>query len=299
MPLEITEKSNAISLTKKSVVGNISFKNVSFSYTENSIHLEARERNWNWKFTRSGEEINTNSIPKKIPTESRFALRNISFDIKPCEFVAVVGHSGAGKSTIASLLMRLYDVTEGQILIDGIDLRDLTLASITDIFGIVSQETLMFNDTIRENICINNKYSEEELINACKIANIHNHIVTQLPNGYDTLVGESGYALSGGEKQRISIARVVIRNAPIIIFDEATSSLDTISEKLIQTAMENVLASRTCIIIAHRLSTILRANKIIVLKESQIVEMGTHMELLTKGGDYAALYAAQLTTKNL
>jgi len=227
------------------------------------------------------------------------ALRNISFDIKPGEFVAVVGHSGAGKSTIASLLMRLYDVTEGQILIDGIDIRDLTLTSITDIFGIVSQETLMFNDTIKENICINNKYSDEEIINACKIANIHNHIVTQLPNGYNTLVGESGYALSGGEKQRISIARVVIRNAPIIIFDEATSSLDTISEKLIQTAMENLLASRTCIIIAHRLSTILRANKIIVLKEGQIVEMGTHEQLLSKGGDYTALYSAQITTKNL
>ena len=221
------------------------------------------------------------------------ALEDVSFIAQPGQLVALVGPSGAGKTTMTYLIPRLYDPTDGVIRIDGHDLRDVTLDSLSAAIGMVTQETYLFHDTIRTNlIYAKTDATQEEIESAARAANIHNFI-KDLPDGYDTIVGERGYRLSGGEKQRIALARVILKNPRILVLDEATSHLDSESEALIQEALKRVMAGRTSIVIAHRLSTILAADLILVIDRGKIVERGTHEALLATGGLYSQLYETQ------
>jgi ATP-binding cassette subfamily B protein len=223
------------------------------------------------------------------------ALENISFRVEPGQLVALVGPSGAGKTTLTYLIPRLYDPTSGHILIDGHDLRDVTLDSLSTQIGMVTQETHMYHDTIRTNLLYAKLDATlDELHSACKAANIHDFI-KDLHEGYDTVVGERGYRLSGGEKQRIALARVILKDPCVLVLDEATSHLDSESEALIQEALKRVMAGRTSIVIAHRLSTILAADLILVMDRGKIIERGTHHELLARGGLYASLYHTQFS----
>ena len=221
-------------------------------------------------------------------------LNNVSFELKPGSSVAIVGPSGAGKSTIINLIPRLYDVTGGRIRLDGVDIRKLDLAFLRQHIGVVTQDTYLFNGTIRENLLYAKPdATQAEIEQACREANIH-AFISGLPKGYDTVVGNRGMKLSGGEKQRLSIARIILRKPGLIIFDEATSSLDAISEHAIQEAIEPILAKSTSLIIAHRLSTILSADEILVLEKGKIVERGDHETLVKKGGIYTMLYNTQM-----
>jgi ATP-binding cassette subfamily B protein len=225
--------------------------------------------------------------------ERRWALRGLSFEAKPGQLIALVGPSGAGKTTITYLLPRLYDPVQGAIYMDGVDLRDYALETLAGQIGMVTQETYLFNDTIRANLLYaRDGATDAEMIAACRAANIHD-FVAGLPEGYDTVVGNRGYRLSGGEKQRIAIARVILKDPRILVLDEATSSLDSQSEALIQEALERIMQGRTSLVIAHRLSTILAADVILVLEKGRLVERGTHGELLASGGLYANLYETQ------
>ena len=221
------------------------------------------------------------------------ALQHISFKIAPGQLVALVGPSGAGKTTLTYLIPRLYDPDSGVIRLDGHDLRTLRLDDLSRHIGMVTQETYLFHDTIRTNLLYARPdASQADLESACRAANIHDFIAG-LPQGYDTIVGERGYRLSGGEKQRIALARVILKDPRILVLDEATSSLDSQSEALIQEALARVQRGRTSIVIAHRLSTILAADLILVLDRGEIVERGTHAELLALGGLYHELYQTQ------
>ncbi|MGB9663481.1 MAG: ABC transporter ATP-binding protein [Ignavibacteria bacterium] len=224
----------------------------------------------------------------------RYILKDISFEVKRGEIAALVGPSGAGKTTLVDLIPRFYDVTEGAIYIDGIDIRDYDLKSLRNHIGIVTQDPILFNDTIRNNISYGMDEAEfEEIVNAAKAANAHDFIMA-LPNGYDTIIGERGLKLSGGQRQRISIARALLKNPPIMILDEATSALDSESEILVQGAIENLMKDRTTFVIAHRLSTVRNAHKVIVIDEGKIVQMGTHSELIQNtDGLYYRLYSLQ------
>lgn len=225
---------------------------------------------------------------------SDWVLRDLSLEIQQGERVAIVGPSGAGKSTLVDLLPRFYDPLEGRITIDGVDIRDVTVDSLRNLMGIVTQETILFNDTVRNNIAYGRADTPlEEVIEAAKIANAHDFIM-QLPRGYNTLIGDRGTKLSGGQRQRISLARAILKNPPILIFDEATSALDTESEMLVQEAVERTLAGRTSVVIAHRLSTIQHSDRIIVIEHGRIVEEGTHAALLSNlHGTYKRLYELQ------
>jgi ABC-type multidrug transport system ATPase subunit len=252
---KIKEKANAKVLRK--VKDNITFKNVCFSFGSGKI------------------------------------LDNISFSIKTGEKIGLVGPSGSGKSTIANLLMRFYDVNKGSITIDGVDLRNIKIDSLRKHIGIVSQETLLFDMSIKDNIRFGKpNAARREVIAAAKLANIHDFI-KKLPEGYDTIVGERGSSLSGGQKQRISIARVILKNPKIIILDEATSALDTESERTVQKALDNVLKDKTALIIAHRLSTLENVDKIAVLEDKKIVEQGTFSGLLKRKERFWKLYNLQ------
>jgi ATP-binding cassette subfamily B protein len=223
------------------------------------------------------------------------ALDRVSFTIEPGQLAALVGPSGAGKTTMTYLIPRLYDPTAGRILIDGYDLRDLTLDSLAQQIGMVTQETYLFHDTIRTNLLYARMdATDAELEAACRAANIHDFIAS-LPDGYDTIVGERGYRLSGGEKQRIAIARVILKDPRILVLDEATSHLDSQSEALIQEALKTVQKGRTSLVIAHRLSTILAADLILVIDRGQVVERGTHHQLMVQDGLYARLYETQFS----
>lgn len=223
----------------------------------------------------------------------RQILKNISFDLTPGKSIAIVGPSGSGKSTIINLIPRIYDVISGEVCFDGVDVRQLDLAFLRTQIGLVSQETYLFNGTVLENMkYANPEATEEMIVEACKKANIHDFISRQ-PEGYNTMVGNRGLKLSGGEKQRLSIARVLLKDPAILIFDEATSSLDSISEDLIQSAIDPLIETKTSIIIAHRLSTVLACDEILVLKEGTIVERGQHDELVKLGGTYTELYETQ------
>ncbi len=227
-------------------------------------------------------------------------LKDISLHVKVGEVIALVGMSGAGKTSLVNLLPRFYDVEKGGILIDGKDIRKVTLQSLRNQIALVTQQTILFNDTVRNNIAYGNIHccSDQEIIEAARAAHAHDFIM-KLPQGYDTLIGEQGVKLSGGERQRLSIARALLKNAPILILDEATSSLDSDSETEVQKALDQLMEGRTVLVIAHRLSTIRNAHRIIVLSEGQIVEQGTHEELITRNGEYRRLYDLQFKDDGL
>ena len=304
LPVEIGDRREAIELS--SVKGNVRFENVSFSYTEEEAaaikggdgsdrprgiaRLESQERFGPGMFRMGMSGV----LPDYLPVSGRrLAIQNVSFEIKPGQLAALVGPSGAGKTTVTYLLPRLYDPTGGRITIDGYDLRDVRLASLSDAIGMVTQETYLFHDTIRANLLYAKPDATQvELEQACRVANIYDFI-KDLPEDFNTIVGERGYRLSGGEKQRVAIARVILKDPRILILDEATSSLDSQSEALIQDALRPLFRNRTSLVIAHRLSTILAADVILVMNEGRLVEQGTHSELLTRDGLYAALYHTQ------
>ncbi len=220
-------------------------------------------------------------------------LRSVSFTMKRGEKVALVGSSGAGKTTLVNLLPRFYDVTKGKIMIDGMDIRHAAVKSLREQIGVVSQQTLLFNDTVRNNIAYGRPdIPEAEVIKAAKMADAH-HFILKLSQGYDTIIGEQGVMLSGGQRQRLSIARALLKNAPILILDEATSSLDTESEREVQAALDRLMEKRTVLVIAHRLSTVRNVDRIIVLSGGEIIEEGVHRELMTIGGEYKKLYELQ------
>ncbi|MBI5030410.1 MAG: ABC transporter ATP-binding protein [Chloroflexi bacterium] len=289
LPVEIQDRPTAVEL--KRTKGKIRFEDVSFSYIEAQTDDEQpptadRSRDDN---KRNGEE---QDVPAFVPTR-RYALRGVNFIIEPGQLAALVGPSGAGKTTITYLIPRLYDPTEGCIAIDGHDLRDVTMESLTRQIGMVTQETFLFHDTIRVNLLYAKPDATQvEIERAARAANIYDFI-SKLPQGYDTIVGERGYRLSGGEKQRVAIARVILKDPRILVLDEATSSLDSESEALIQDALKPLMKGRTSVVIAHRLSTILAADVILVIDEGQVIEQGTHSELLAQGGLYARLYNTQ------
>jgi len=308
LPQDIVEKKDAIEL--KDIRGELQFDNVTFNYkVDESILLKNVKRYGsmdNIKAVLSGgnnspsgnknqeERSASDSAGPDSNSQAReIALEGISFTARPGQLVALVGPSGAGKTTVTYLIPRLYDPTDGVICIDGHNLKDVTLESLSSAIGMVTQETYLFHDTIRTNLTYAKPdATQEEIEAAAKAANIHNFIM-DLSDGYDTIVGERGYRLSGGEKQRIALARVILKNPRILVLDEATSSLDSESEALIQDALKRVMAGRTSIVIAHRLSTILAADIILVMDRGRIAERGTHEELLTLGGIYSQLYETQ------
>jgi ATP-binding cassette subfamily B protein len=239
------------------------------------------------------EEVDFAYVPE------RQILKKVSFTVPPGKTVAIVGPSGAGKSTLSRLLFRFYDVSSGRILIDGQDIREVAQASVRAAIGIVPQDTVLFNDTIRYNIAYGHPgASEERIEEAARLAHIHNFVVS-LPEGYATKVGERGLKLSGGEKQRVAIARTILKNPAILLFDEATSALDTHTEKEIQDNLREVSRDRTTLVIAHRLSTVIDADEILVLKDGEVVERGRHGQLLEADGIYAGMWRKQQETANL
>jgi subfamily B ATP-binding cassette protein MsbA len=261
---DVREKLRAKTLPKFS--GSVQFEQVSFAYAAESEGGEARE-----------------------------VLRNIDLEVKRGEVLAIVGSSGAGKSTLVHLIPRFFDASGGRVLIDGYDIRDVTLASLRAQIGIVTQDTILFNDTVRNNIAYGQPFIPQKEVEAAARAALAHDFIRAMPAGYDTPIGERGVRLSGGERQRLAIARAILKNAPILILDEATSALDSESESLVQAALHNLMEGRTVFVIAHRLSTVRRANRIVVIENGTIADIGPHDELMSRLGTYRRLYDLQFT----
>jgi ATP-binding cassette, subfamily B, bacterial len=319
MDPEIVDAPDAVDLAPAGARGQVRLRNVSFRYPTEAVPSDRAAQALARKDGLNEEQVGvamaaapvdetavetlvnglgagSGEMPaiEMLPT---FALENIDLEAEPGELVALVGPSGSGKTTTTYLIPRLYDVDEGAVEIDGIDVRRVKLASLGRLIGIVTQETYLFHASIRDNLLYAKpEATDDELRDAARAAAMHDRIV-ELPEGYDTIVGERGYKLSGGEKQRVAIARVLLKDPRILILDEATSALDTVSERLIQAAFERLMEGRTTIAIAHRLSTILRADRILVYDRGRIVERGTHAELIKVGGLYARLYREQFLTE--
>ena len=270
---EIVDSSDATDLEPKRVSGRVTFEDVRLRYGSSA----------------GGADVGDGPAD----SDQLWALDGVGFEIRPGQLAAFVGPSGAGKTSISYLVPRLYDPTEGRVLIDGVDVRDITLASLARIVGYVAQESYLFHASLRRNLLYGNpEATQEEIEEAATAAFIHERIM-EFPDGYDTVVGERGYRLSGGERQRLAIARVILHQPRVLILDEATSALDTVSERYVQAALEPLMKGRTTIAIAHRLSTILAADVICVVDHGRIVERGTHEELVARGGLYAVLYEQQ------
>ncbi len=284
LPIEIEDRPGAVELGR--VDGHLRFEGVSFSYLAEGELSEQPA-------SEPRENAHEPEESVGIIATRRWALRDLSFEICPGQLAALVGPSGAGKTTITYLLPRLYDPTEGRITLDGHDLRAVSQESLARQIGMVTQETYLFHDSVRANLLYARpEATQAELEAACRAANIYDFIAA-LPDDFDTVVGERGYRLSGGEKQRLAIARVILKDPCLLILDEATSHLDSHNEALIQAALEPLLAGRTSLVIAHRLSTILAADQILVIDEGRLLEEGSHAELLARGGLYAHLYQTQ------
>jgi ATP-binding cassette subfamily B protein len=327
LQVEIADRPNAVTLDAKSVRGHVAFRHVFFRYPDvapqrGGQRIENADLSDDRRLARADREIDmiapgavsllptpvtpfaidgvVDDVEPVVPDAEAersapgpFELVDIDFDIQPGQLAALVGPSGSGKTTIALLVPRIYDVDSGSVSIDGIDVRDITLASLGSVIGVVTQETYLFHSTIRENIAYGRMdATQDEIEAAARAAAIHDRVM-ELPKGYETVVGERGFKLSGGEKQRVAIARVVLKDPRILILDEATSALDTRSERLIQAALDPLMRNRTTLAIAHRLSTILAADVILVVDRGRIVERGTHQVLLERGGLYAKLYRQQ------
>jgi ATP-binding cassette subfamily B protein len=263
LPVDIVEAEHPVELRAEEVLGEVRLEHVSFRYGADA--------------------------------EDLWTLRDINLEVPAGTRTAIVGETGSGKTTLGYLVARLYEPQEGQVTIDGVDVRDASLASLAATVGVVSQETYLFHASVRDNLRFARpEASDEEIEDAARTARIHT-LIASLPDGYDTVVGERGYRFSGGEKQRMAIARTVLRNPPVLVLDEATSSLDTQTEYAVQAELERLAEGRTTLTIAHRLSTIRDADQIVVLDKGTIVERGTHDELLERGGAYAALVARDVT----
>jgi len=288
MDHEITDAPDAVELSPATMRAEVAFEDVSFRYPVSPGQMEV-----------TTEMVEAEAAGRAVPSQVMpFSLAELSFVAKPGQLVALVGPSGSGKTTTTYLIPRLYDVDHGAVRVGGTDVRGVRLQSLGEVIGFVTQETYLFHDTVLANL----RYAKPdatmaEIEEAARAAAIHDRVM-ELPDGYDTIVGERGYKLSGGEKQRVAIARVLLKDPRILILDEATSALDTVSERLIQTALARLMEGRTTIAIAHRLSTILRADQILVMARGRIVERGTHAELIRQEGLYAKLYQEQFVTES-
>jgi ATP-binding cassette subfamily B protein len=305
LPIDIVEAPNPVELRPDELLGEVVLQDVSFRYggpgsdrgSDDGAPVPvtgASARSAQADLAMESAQADSTAM-ESAPADSTWTLRHVDLTVPAGTRTAVVGETGAGKTTLGYLVARLYEPQEGTVTIDGIDLRDVSLASLAATVGVVSQETYLFHASVRENLrfaCP--EATDEEIEDAARTARIHN-LIASLPDGYDTIVGERGYRFSGGEKQRMAIARTVLRNPPVLVLDEATSSLDTQTEYAVQAELERLAEGRTTITIAHRLSTVRDADQIVVIDKGQIVERGTHEELMERGGAYAALVARDVT----